>query len=457
MRLKYQLFLTLLLSSIVLIALMAAYNSWSFDRGFTNFVVENEKQRLQPVVASLKEAYAQDKSWDWIEEQPEKMRELLRLNGRGAKARRSDKKNRNGGPARSRTRLLLVDESKRLLFGRNLPSKNVVWQPIDFDGDTIGYLGIREPKGLPGELESVFAAQQLRNYGYTAVAMILLSALLAIALASRIIKPMLKVNKAVGHITGGEYQYRIDSERQDEIGDLSRNINQMAYTLEKNQNARQQWMAEISHELRTPVAILQGELEAIQDGIRKLDDSAVSSLYAESVRLGRLIDDLHELSLSDIGAMNYHLETTDLGEVLKHRLEAGSSLISQANLSVALQASSEPIEIQADPQRLAQLIDNLLQNSVRYTDEGGEIVINLSRESGNVVLDWADSTPGVTDEQLPNLFSPLYRAEQSRNREHGGSGLGLAIVEKIVTAHEGKIQAFHSAQGGLRVQVSLPV
>lgn len=456
MRLKYQLFLTLLLSSIVLIALMAAFNSWSFNRGFSNYVVENEIRRQIPIAEALVETYIARQSWDWVKEQPELVHDLIRANlGRG-RAPGSESKTPGKRRDRRLPRLLLVDADRQPLFGRGTRSKNVVWQPLSDENNIIGYLGVFKPRGLPGAVESVFVNQQLRSYAYAAVAMVFLSALFAIALATRIVKPILKINKAVGHITGGEYQHRIESNRQDEIGDLSRNINQMGFTLEKNQLARQQWMAEISHELRTPVAVLQGELEALQDGVTELNESAVSSLHAESVRLTRLINDLHELSLSDMGAMNYRMESTDLHKILEQRLHMGSSWISQAKLSISVQTGDDPVTVYGDPQRLSQLIDNLLQNSIRYTDEGGEIVISLSTESDLAILDWTDSAPGVTEAQLPNLFNTLYRAEQSRNRAFGGSGLGLAIVEKIVEAHQGKIHAYHAQIGGLGIRIQLP-
>lgn len=482
MRLRYQLFLTLLLTSATLIAIMVAFNTWNFNRGFSNYVIDNEKQRLKPTINQLAYAYDRYKSWDWLKNDRQALDGFLdpvrrnlrdgrdlgnRRDGQTGRARRDQEvlggeqqrptpnraPPRPGGP---RPRILLADENHIPLLGDNEPPKNVVWVPINWEDTTVGYLGIREPNGLPGELDLVFASQQLRSFAYTAVAMFLLSGLIAVALSSRIVKPILNLSRAVGHISGGDFQQRIENNSQDEIGDLSRNINQLARTLERNLKARQQWMAEISHELRTPVAILQGEIEAIQDGVNPLDQKAIESLHAESTRLGRLIDDLHELTLSDMGALNYQMEPLNLFDLVEQRVQSARPLTSEHKLSVSLNKRT-PIIVQADPQRLAQLIDNLLQNSVRYTDEGGAIEVSLSRKAGNAILEWVDSSPGVTAEQLPNLFEPLYRTEGSRSREFGGSGLGLSIVEKIVTAHQGQINAFHSPLGGLGIKVMLPI
>ncbi len=458
MRLKYQLLLTLLLFSVLLIALMAVLNSWSFNRGFTNYVVDIEKQRLRSLGEQFAAEYEHNKGWEWIDSNPEILRSILlsaRPDGRRSEGRRRGLSD-DAPRGRLRSRILLVDSDKNLLVGREVPQHNVQWEPIMLADSPIAYFGIREPRGLPGELADVFIASQLKKYGYAALATVILSALLAMALASRIVKPILRVNSAVKHITNGEYTHRINSSSKDELGDVARNINQMAYTLESNQSARQQWMAEISHELRTPVAVLQSELEAMQDGVYTPDAAAIDSLHAESVRLGLLIDDLHELTLSDVGSLNYRMEPLDFSELLDQRLFLAKATLAQAQLSVSFNDSHVSSIINGDAQRLSQLIDNLLQNSVRYTDQGGAIEIRLLVSDNALTLSWSDSTPGVNDNQLPHLFNLLYRTEESRNREFGGSGLGLAIAKKIVLAHQGTIEASHSSSGGLRIQVQLP-
>jgi two-component system sensor histidine kinase BaeS len=423
MRLKYQLFLTLLLSSILLIALMAAFNSWSFNRGFSNFVIENETQRLTPLIAELETAYSKQQSWDWIRKNPESAKALFREHHRGRTGPRGSDRKRQSDRKRPPLGLYLRDADKVMLLGPESVPKSTIWHPITYNDSTVAYLGFREPKGLPGGIENVFAAQQLRSYAYAAA---------------------------------GEYDHRIDEAGRDEIGDLSRNINQLALTLEKNLSARQQWTAEISHELRTPVAILQGELEALQDGVAELDDSAIASLHAESLRLSRLIDDLHELSLSDLGALNYKMDELDIVALTQQRLHESKSLCSQYGLSIACESEQDTLIINGDKQRLVQLIDNLLQNSLRYTAKGGAINIRLRGSDDSVVVVWEDTAPGVTEAELPHLFDSLYRAEDSRSREHGGSGLGLAVVAKIVEAHSGKIEAYHSPTGGLGLRMWLP-
>ena len=452
--------------SVVLILFMAIINSWSFNRGFSNYVKDNERQRLSSVVASLQSVYMERGGWNWLESQPGMFRQLVQRTGvllpppGDPSARHSPPERpspprgpRNEGPGR----LVLLDADKSVLAGQVNSSANLITLPIVVDEREIGYLGFREPRGIPGDLANVFSRQQMRSYAYAAVAMVLLSALLAIALASRIVRPILGVNQAVKIISGGDFTHQIESGRKDELGVLAKNINHLSRTLKANQNARQQWVAEISHELRTPVAVLQGELEAMQDGVVTIDNTAIDSLKAESVRLGLLINDLHDLSMSDVGALDYQMQPVDPGNILQQRVAASNTLTTQASLEVSVHVPEESVGINGDPKRLAQLFDNLLQNSVRYTDAGGMIAIRLTTEAQDCVVDWTDSSPGVSKEQLPHLFDALFRADGSRSRDTGGSGLGLAIVKKIVEAHGGSVHAYHSDLDGLGIQIRLPM
>ena len=231
----------------------------------------------------------------------------------------------------------------------------------------------------------------------------------------------------------------------DELGRLAQDFNQLASTLERNQQMRRDLMADISHELRTPLAVLRGELEAIQDGVRKFTPDSVTSLQAEVATLTKLVDDLHQLSMSDEGALAYQKTSVDIITLLE----------------VAAGAFREPFAsrgtVFGDGDRLMQLFNNLLENSLRYTDSGGRLLISASQTGRRIILDFADSGPGVSDQQLERLCERFYRAEGSRNRASGGSGLGLAICVNIVAAHGGTLRADHSPFGGVSIKVELPL
>ncbi len=487
MRLKYQLFLSLLLSSGLLIVLMYAFNSWSFNRGFLGYLNTAEVQKLAPMIDELAAGFEQSGSWDWLTNDLDTWDSLLEkyvgkrpgphlktLGARpdlqqppGAMAPADDqppppseKMGQQQGVLTFDAQLILANTEKLILVGpprMTTGEENRIWLLIKSNETITGYLGYRQIRELSGQVDKVFAAQQRRSFAYTALFMIALSGLLAVALAARIVRPILKVNGAVSRISQGEYTHRIDAERLDEIGDLARNINRLAITLDQNLSARQQWLAEISHELRTPVAILQGELEAMIDGIIPVDDAAIGSLHSESLRLSRLINDLHSLTLSEIGALDYRFQSLDLVSIIAARCHAANAMASSRDIAVDLVLSSKPLFMRGDQQRLEQLFDNLLQNSVRYTDPGGTLSVRLEVSGESIEISWEDSSPGVTDEQLPHIFDVLYRAEASRNRSTGGAGLGLAITKRIVEAHEGRMSASHSELGGLLVSIRFPL
>ena len=285
--------------------------------------------------------------------------------------------------------------------------------------------------------------------------MVLASAILAILMSSRLVKPIVGIQRAVSDISRGNFAHRVALDRRDELGELGRDVNQLAFTLEENLTARQQSFAEISHELRTPVAVLQGEIEAMQDGIKKIDVTSIASLHGETLRLSHLINDLHELSLMDVGSLNYQMIELDINELLRSRLSAAQQMLDEKRIEVQLDNTAATTQTMGDVQRLGQLFDNLLQNSIRYTNAGGKIEISLSSDERYLKLNWEDSAPGVRDEQLPHIFESLYRTEQSRSRESGGSGLGLAIAKKIIYAHQGVIAAEHSKLGGLCISLQL--
>lgn len=255
---------------------------------------------------------------------------------------------------------------------------------------------------------------------------------------------------------GGDFTTRVAATSADELGKLAQDFNQLASTLEKNQQMRRDFMADISHELRTPLAVLRGELEAIQDGVRKFTPESVASLQAEVGTLTKLVDDLHQLSMSDEGALAYQKTTVDVIPLLE--VAGGAFRERFASRDLTLQFSlPDSVTVFGDRDRLMQLFNNLLENSLRYTDSGGSLRISAEQRDKRVLITFADSAPGVSDDQLKKLFERFYRAEGSRNRASGGSGLGLAICVNIVEAHNGRIHAAHSPFGGVSITVELPL
>ena len=200
-------------------------------------------------------------------------------------------------------------------------------------------------------------------------------------------------------------------------------------------------MADISHELRTPLAVLRAELEAIQDGIRPMTPAALEPLQGEVQQLGKLIDDLHELSVTQNGALSYRFAVLDLDGVLQAALAAVRGRFADAGLALETAPAGAVLLIEGDERRLQQLFANLLENALRYTDAGGRVAARIQPHADRVDIHIEDSAPGVDAAHRERLFERFYRVEGSRNRASGGSGLGLAICRNIVEAHGGTIQA----------------
>lgn len=523
MRLKYQILLTLLAASAVLIAIMYALSSWSFSRGFLEYVNQNEVDRLSETSSEL--VYLYEQTGDWSGVQSDTLQRLDASGGRrdsqgpprgpappsdGPRANRDRTNDRlrtadrnTSDPSLSRAAsagsqdnnrrrnrptpgLVLLDAERAHIAGPANRVDSYNWielissansqaiaqaksQTADTNpssdqsetGNVVGFLGYRKVTGIDRRFDQAFQEKQKKALGLTALSMVFLSALLSIPLASLIVRPLLKVNSAVNEISSGNFQHRIEHKRRDELGDLSNNINGLSLSLQKNQDARQRWIAEISHELRTPVAVMRGELEAVQDGVRKLERPVIDSLHGEALSLTRIIEDLHTLSMSDVGALDYQMKRVNLAALVKEFVESNTQLLTDHGLQHRVQIQADPITILGDSQRLEQLLSNLLQNSCRYTDTGGQLKISLGHKTidGQVegVLEWFDSSPGVDASQLTKLFDPLYRTEESRSREHGGSGLGLSIAQRIVDAHQGDIIASQSDLGGLHLTIRFPL
>jgi two-component system, OmpR family, sensor histidine kinase BaeS len=327
--------------------------------------------------------------------------------------------------------------------------------PIHVDGHQVGSLVFLPLPQLESSYDLDFAQSQLRSGVVTALVVLLLATLASMIFARRLGLPLRWMADRAKRIADGDYAARVAMDRGDEIGELGRDFDAMAEALQRNREARQRWTAEISHELRTPIAVMRAELDALEDGVRQFDAQALHSLSAETERLTRLVEDLYQLSLADAGALAYRFESQDLAELLREALATQAKALDKAGLMLETElVASAPVE--ADAGRLGQLWANLAANSCRYTDRGGRVRVSLQAGPGHWRLVWEDSTPGVPEAALSQLFDPLYRVDASRSRALAGAGLGLAIVRRIVDAHGARIWAEASNLGGVSIVVEWP-
>lgn len=352
-------------------------------------------------------------------------------------------------------RLRLFDGEGALVFGPDEVAVAESRIPVPLNGETVGYLALRQRESVSDESALGFQAGQRRTYGLIAALALALSALLSLILSRRLLRPIRRITVGARRLGEGRYATRIPVDRSDELGRLAEDFNHLAAALEQNEQTRRQWVADISHELRTPLAILRGEIEALLDGVRQASPERMQSLHAEVMSLGKLVDDLYELALSDLGALDYKRESLDLAISLDAVVDTFTHRFAAKQLGLHNQVKG-PLPLSGDPRRLQQLFTNLLENSQRYTDPGGRLVIRLESETADYHLVLEDTAPGVPESALPRLFERLYRVDKSRSRSLGGAGLGLAICRNIVEAHGGRIDAKASRLGGLAVHIRLP-
>ncbi|MEG3767879.1 ATP-binding protein, partial [Alteromonas sp. 14N.309.X.WAT.G.H12] len=284
------------------------------------------------------------------------------------------------------------------------------------------------------------------------LATVIVFALIAIP---KMLAPFRDVLRCVNELEEGHYELAPNEVRQDEFGDLMNKVYSLAQVLKTNRETKNRWFADISHELRTPLTILSGEIELIKAKVRPLNDEQILSIEQEVVRLRRLVDDLYQLSLNDIGGLRYHFEWVDLSKIILSQVECIRHTADEKNLQIS-HSCADKCEMEGDEQRLGQLILNLLVNAITYTDNDGIISISVTFTNDHITLIIEDSAPGVDEKNIHALFEPLYRTDSSRTRKTDGAGLGLTICRSIVVAHQGTITALPSTLGGLRVEVNLP-
>ncbi|HND07412.1 MAG TPA: ATP-binding protein [Candidatus Obscuribacter sp.] len=245
---------------------------------------------------------------------------------------------------------------------------------------------------------------------------------------------------------------------QDELSVLERELVRLSEILAAQDRGHRQWVADTSHELRTPIAVLRAQVEAFQDGVQEVTARNLEVLHNEIMALSKLVDDLHWLAKYDVGQIKVSPSLTDVGAVLQDVVEALCERFEGKGLKIEnTTGGAGKILANLDINRLRPVFTNLMENSLRYTDRGGILKISAESDGKELSLRFDDSAPGVSDEVLGRMFERFFRAESSRNRTLGGSGLGLAICKNNMQMLGGTIEASHSPLGGVRIELKMPL
>lgn len=334
--------------------------------------------------------------------------------------------------------------------------------PVLVEGSVVGYLFVQSMlETAIGPFQHAFLQRVYRAIIMSMLVVAVLAPVVGLLLMGHITRPLLVLTEAAAAIARGDYSFRPKIDRSDEIGDLSRSFFWMAEEIQSAEEWKKKLIADSAHELRTPVTLLQGNIEMMMEGVYPADREHLRGLFEETHILGRLVKELQELANAESKLTRFNFETIDLKDLFLSILNANRSSAMKAGLEMKIRFPEENVEIYGDRQKLSQVFSNVVQNAIRYTPEGGRILAELygsgEETEETVVCALEDSGPGIPEEEREKVFERFYRVQQDRNRETGGSGLGLAIAREIVLRHGGSIKVkLPRHLSGARVEIQLP-
>jgi signal transduction histidine kinase len=363
---------------------------------------------------------------------------------------------------------IVISDTTGELDGQNLTTAQLAnGVPVMVNGSLVGTIFVT-PNDIAGT--TTLASQFLSSVNQSIILSVAIASVIALLLGAilffEITAPLRQLNKAASAIAQGDLSQRVPIRSHDELGELSQTFNQMAESLDRNETQRQHLMADIAHELRTPITVIQANLEAMLDEVLPLDVEQVATLHDETLLLSRLVGDLRLLSQAESGALKIERQETDIGSLIQRVMEKIKVQAQHNGINLEIEIQDILPRIWIDADRITQVLNNLIGNALRYTPLDGTILVSARRSSGSessIQISVTDTGLGIDPEALPFVFDRFYRADQSRARNSGGSGLGLAIVKQLIEAHGGKVEAFSPVfsnadkQGyGTRITITLP-
>ena len=473
---------------LLVIAIGALVISWLVSQAtrsaFNLYTTRNGQawaQRLAPVLADF---YSRDGSWQGVDVVLQSGLSSLNPSGgmgygngqgqgRGMGFGRGSTGSSMGGMMAQRMILadgqgVVISDTQDELNGKQLSSAEVKnGTPVIVNDNLVGTL-IVTPNDFAGPATP--AGEFLASVNQSIITAIIIASIIALILGAvlflQITAPLRQLKKASVAIAGGDLSQRVTIHSRDELGELGQAFNHMAESLADAETQRQHLVADVAHELRTPLAAIQATAEGMLDGVLPLDEEQVASIHTETLLLNRLIGDLRLLSLAEAGQLKLERQEINLGGLVSQVVERSKPQAMQKDITLGVEVQNNLPPVWIDSDRITQVLNNLIGNALRYTPKDGTITVGVAPAPGltnTVQVSVADTGPGIDPEALPFVFDRFYRSDKSRSRASGGSGLGLAIVKQLVEAHGGKVEAvspvFRSAdhqEYGTRISFTLP-
>ena len=354
----------------------------------------------------------------------------------------------------------LYDANGKLVFSHP-PSAPVqagaaATAPVEVGGRRIGTVVVSRDDGklFTGE-ETQLRQELLRMHVVAGAVSAVIAVLVALYLAVTLSRPLRRIRAGAEAMSAGDLDARVPESGDEEMAAVADALNRLAETLQHEEGLRKENVADLAHELRTPVMGILARVEAAQDGV--LDDEAtnLSAMHDEALRLTRLLDDISALAEAERPGLLLDVEPVDLAAIAGAQAAAFAGAF--ADKGVALSSVLHPAIVNGEPKRLEQIVVNLLSNALRYTDPGGSVRVAVRRAGADALLEVADTGIGIAPEDLPRVFTRFWRGEKSRSRDTGGAGIGLSIVKELVQAHGGSVAVESTPGEGSVFRVELPL
>jgi two-component system sensor histidine kinase BaeS len=448
MRLGLKLTLAFLIIGLIGVAFVALFASRATESVFGSFIFDQYRETL---IDQLEDYYLTHGGWEGVSE-------TFPFPGGNSFARMRPFDRPGGGIAMMNDLGVVIIPGHGYKHGEHIPQKALDnAMPVQVDGEVVGFL-IATPEGFGrNPAEALFLNNINRMLVFGAIGALVVSLLLGIFLARTLTRPIREITTATRAVADGDLEQEVPVRSHDELGELATSFNLMSTKLAHSVNLRRQMTADIAHELRTPISVILGHTEAMHDGVLPPSEETFDIIRDEALRLERMVEDLRTLSRADSGELTLTYRLVAAQDLVDQAIKAYRPHARKKDISLHMQTSPDLPEVNIDPDRMAQVLSNLLSNALRYTPEGGDITISTKQTAGEVEIRVHDSGPGIEPEELPNIFDRFYRADKSRQRESGGSGLGLAIAKSIVEGHGGRIWAESEPDEGTTIVIALPI
>jgi len=421
---------------------------------FTSFYIQNQTQKAfdnfirdqdqQVLVEALTEYYSATGSWEGANIPFQQVYPFAQHNNQAG--------GQQGNQPNTNIPFTLVSSSGKIIDtnpgpGGPKPGATVPLEEIEkgisleVEGKVVGWLIPATIQGPRNNPQKNFLNTVQQGLVISSIVTLLIALILGGFLIQSFTRPIRKLAGATEKVSGGELGYQVDIQSKDELGKLASSFNRMSADLEKADLARKQMTADIAHDLRTPLTILQGYTEVLSEGKMAGTPEIYQTMHQQAQYLGYLIDDLKTLSLLDSEELNFQIQNVDPALILQQVKSAFLPLAQEKGIDFSLEGESNLPRVDLDPGRLTQILGNLINNAIQVLSFGGKIVLKSYQEGDKLILEVADDGPGISEKNLPLIFNRSFRTDSSRSSEFGSSGLGLAITKKLVEAQGGEITA----------------